>query len=172
MKKTWISFAAIFSFGFGILAMAEAPKVGTDAPQVVAQDHLGATIDSKKLKGQWVLFYFYPKDDTPGCTKQACAIRDEYAAFKKAKITVLGVSRQNKKSHEEFASKYKIPFSLLLDEEGKIGEAFGISSIPVIGIWKRQSVLVNPEGKISLFIESVDPETHHKVVLDHVKASK
>lgn len=146
------------------------PAVGEEAPHIVAEDHLGAKIDSKKLKGQWVLYYFYPKDDTPGCTKQACMIRDEYSAFKKAKITVLGVSKQGKKSHEEFASKYKIPFSLLLDEEGKIGDAFKISGF--LGMWKRQSVLVNPDGKISLFIDSVDPETHHKIVLNHVKSLK
>ena len=136
MKFSRNQFAVFLSIWFVIgvdLTVQASPVIGSPVPNVLAVDHLGQSIELKQLKGKWVLFYFYPKDDTPGCTKQACMIRDEYAAFKKAGIIVLGVSKQGKKSHEEFAAKYKIPFSLLMDEDGKIGEALSISNVPLIG---------------------------------------
>ena len=85
----------------------------------------GQTIKLSYFHGKWVVLYFYPKDDTPGCTKEACSFRDDISAFEKLGVNVLGISIDNQESHATFASKYKLPFSLLSDSDGKTAEAYG-----------------------------------------------
>src|SRR5437868_13875653 len=92
--------------------------VGSPAPQFTAVTHDGQKVDLAKLKGKYVVLYFYPKDDTPGCTKEACDFRDSWARLQKAGVVVFGVSMQDNTSHKAFAEKYKIPFSLIPDEKG------------------------------------------------------
>lgn len=120
--------------------------------------------------GQWVLVYFYPKDDTPGCTKEACALRDSWAEFKKYNAVVLGISGDSVSSHKKFEEKYSLPFPLLADEDREVLEDFGVLGEKsmfgkkYMGI-KRESFLVNPEGEIVKHYTNVKPEIHAEEVL-------
>jgi len=143
---------------------------GTAAPEVTARNQDDKEIKLADHKGKWILLYFYPKDDTPGCTKQACQLRDENKEFQKAGVQIFGVSKQSAQSHREFKAKYKLPFDLLADEDGKLGDAFDVGSMPIIGIYKRQSVLIGPDFKVKRFMDSVDPATHSKEILKTVRA--
>ena len=149
-------------------------KNGTNAPQFSLPDQVGKMHELKDYKGKWVLLYFYPKDDTPGCTKEACSIRDNFPAFKKIKITVLGVSADSVKKHAKFAEKYDLPFTLLSDEAKevvKIYDVWGMKKFmgrEYMGI-SRTSFLINPQGKIVKIYENVKPETHAEEVLTDLK---
>jgi thioredoxin-dependent peroxiredoxin len=153
-----------------LLGLAPGDKV----PPIAAKNQHGKNVSLDSYKGRYVLIYFYPKDDTPGCTAgctaQAQGLRDKYGEFKKLNAAVLGVSRQDEKSHQEFIAKYKLPFDLLVDSDGGLGKSLGIGSIPVLGFSKRQSVLVGPEGKVLKFYDEVkDPSKHADEVLKDIK---
>ncbi len=121
-------------------------------------------------RGKWVLVYFYPKDDTPGCTKEACQIRDSWAEFEKLGAVVLGISGDSTSSHKKFEEKYKLPFPLLSDEDREVIQSFGalgeksMFGKMFVGI-KRESFLVDPEGKIAKHYKNVKPEIHAEEVL-------
>lgn len=108
--------------------------------------------------------YFYPKDDTPGCTKQACTIRDNFAEFKNLDVVVVGVSTDSVKSHKSFAEKYNLPFTLLADENKEVVEIYSVRG--------RTSFLINPKGKIEKIYENVKPIEHGKEVLSDLKRIK
>ncbi len=144
---------------------AVAIEAGQVAPDFSAKNQDGKMIKLSDLKGKPVLMYFYPKDDTPGCTKEACNFRDEYAKFKKLGAVVLGISRQDEKSHQAFQKKYSIPFDLLVDTDGSLAKAYGITVIPGVGFHMRQSILIGPDGKVAKFYPSVNPATHTEEVL-------
>jgi peroxiredoxin Q/BCP len=153
------------------------PKEGTQAPVWSMQDQEGKVHNLADYKGQWVLMYFYPKDDTPGCTKQACAIRDDFPAFKKLGLTVFGVSADSVKSHAKFVEKYELPFTLLADEDKKVVEQYGVwgkkkfMGREYMGI-ARTSFLINPEGVIAKVYENVKPDLHAEMVLSDLKELK
>jgi peroxiredoxin Q/BCP len=138
---------------------------GTAVPDVSAPNQDGKVIKLSDYRGKPVLLYFYPKDDTPGCTKEACSLRDDYAKFQAAGVVILGVSRQDAESHKAFRAKYHLPFDLLVDADGKFAEALRVETMPVVGFHKRQSLLIDPEGKIAKFFPDVDPTTHSAEVL-------
>lgn len=146
---------------------------GATVPEFSAPNQDGKLIKLSDFKGSPVLLYFYPKDETPGCTKQACSLRDEFAEFKKLGAVVLGISRQDQASHQEFKKKHKLPFDLLVDADGKIAEKLGVGTMPLIGFHKRQSLIVGKDGKLLKFIGDVDPDTHTaevlKILRDHLK---
>jgi thioredoxin-dependent peroxiredoxin len=120
--------------------------IGSPAPNIKATAHNGQSIELAKLKGQYVVFYFYPKDDTPGCTKQACDLRDNWSKLQKAGVTVFGVSTQDNASHKAFASKHTLPFALLPDDKGEIARALGV---PVVdGKARRVTYLIGKDGKV------------------------
>lgn len=159
------------------------PKANTKAPDFTLPDQSGKTHKLSEYKGKWVLVYFYPKDDTPGCTKEACAIRDEFPDFNKLKITVLGISADSVKSHSKFVEKYKLPFTLLADEDKEVINKYGVWAkkkfMPArrtgtgggreyMGIL-RTSFLISPEGKIAKVYEKVKPEMHATEILTDVK---
>ena len=145
-------------------------KIGDTAPDFKLLDQEGKTHSLSYHRGAWILLYFYPKDDTPGCTKEACGIRDAYADFKDAKIKVFGVSVDSVKSHEKFASKYKLPFTLLSDSEKQVVNKYGVfgkkkfMGREYMGIF-RTSFLIDPDGKIAKIYENVKPEAHAEEVL-------
>lgn len=149
--------------------------VGKTAPAFTLQDQDGTEHALKDYRGKWVLIYFYPKDDTPGCTKEACALRDEFPAFGKLKAKIFGVSADTVASHKKFATKYKLPFTLLADPEKRMIEAYGVwgkkkfMGREYMGI-ARSSFLINPEGKIEKIYEKVNPLTHADEVLADLKA--
>jgi thioredoxin-dependent peroxiredoxin len=152
-----------------LLALSAGEKV----PALKAKNQHGKTISLDQYQGKYVLIYFYPKDDTPGCTAQAQGLRDQYPEFKKANATVLGVSRQDEKSHQDFISKYNLPFDLLVDADGSLGKNLGIGSIPILGLSKRQSVLIGPDGRVIKFYDEVkNPGDHAHTVLQDIKSQK
>ena len=142
---------------------------GSEVPQFSAPNQDGKIIQLSDFKGSPVLLYFYPKDETPGCTKQACSLRDEYAQFKKLGAVVLGISRQDQGSHVAFRKKHKLPFDLLVDADGKIAQKLGVGTMPLIGFHKRQSLVISKEGKLLKFIGDVNPDTHTEEVLKILK---
>jgi len=147
------------------------PKEGSVAPNFAAKDENGATVRLKDLRGQKVVLYFYPKDDTPGCTKEACSFRDAFADFKKRDIKVLGVSKDSEASHKKFAAKYKLPFTLLADPDHSIADAYGVygekkfMGRTYLGV-KRVTFLIDEKGKVKKVFEKVKPEEHAREVLE------
>lgn len=141
--------------------------LGSPAPGFTLPDQIGKPHSLRDVKGRWVLVYFYPKDDTPGCTKEACAIRDSMKAYDEAKCTVFGISRDSAESHKAFADKYSLPFTLLSDTEGSVIEAYGAGKDGSSGV-KRISVLVDPTGKVSKIYYSVTPDEHAGEVLSDI----
>lgn len=139
------------------------------APDFSAVSQEGKVIRLSDFRGKPVLLYFYPKDDTPGCTQEACTIRDRYAEFQKAGIVVLGISAQDEKSHKKFREKYQLPFDLLVDRDGEVAKKFGVSRIPLLGFHRRQSVLIGPDGKVRKFFDKVEPQQHAAEVLEEMK---
>ncbi len=152
---------------FAVPAMAIAP--GEVAPDFSAKDQDGREVKLSALKGRPVLLYFYPKDDTPGCTKEACSFRDGWDKFKKLGVTIYGVSSQGADSHRKFKEKHRLPFDLICDEEGKVAALFGVDRMPIIGLFKRQSVLIGRDGKVIRLYKDVDPSTHSAGVLRDVE---
>ncbi len=151
------------------------PKLNSPAPDFTLPDQNGKEHSLSDYRGKWVLLYFYPKDDTPGCTKEACALRDNFPDFKKLGIAVLGVSVDSVSRHKKFEEKYKLPFTLLADAEKKV--------VNLYGVWAkkkfmgkeydgtlRTSFLINPEGKIAKVYENVKPELHAQEVLADMPA--
>ncbi len=100
-------------------------QAGDDAPDFTAKDQTGADVKLSDFRGQRVVLYFYPKDDTPGCTKQACSLRDGFSTFERENIVVLGVSMDDENSHRKFISKYELPFTLLADTDHSVADAYG-----------------------------------------------
>ncbi|MFN3409957.1 MAG: thioredoxin-dependent thiol peroxidase [Limisphaerales bacterium] len=145
-------------------------KEGDKAPAFQATTGGGDTVALADFKGKTVVLYFYPKDDTPGCTKEACAFRDVFAAFQKKGVVVLGVSPDPVKSHDKFARKHDLPFPLLADEDHQIAEAYGVWGEKVFMGRKYQGVhrvtfLIGPDGKIRKIWPKVKPEEHAEEVL-------
>jgi thioredoxin-dependent peroxiredoxin len=141
---------------------------GTPAPDFTATAHNGEKVTLSKLKGKNVVLYWYPKDDTPGCTKQACDIRDNWDKLKKAGVVVYGVSTQDNTSHQVFAEKHKLPFALLPDEKGEIAQKFGV---PVVnGKARRMSVLIGKDGKVKHVWPKAATTGHAQEILAAVEA--
>ncbi len=145
-------------------------KEGDLAPEFSAATNGGATVSLSDFKGKNVILYFYPKDDTPGCTKEACAFRDYFAEFRKKGAVVLGVSMDSVKSHDKFVEKFKLPFTLLADEDKKIVEVYGVwgeksfMGRKYLGT-HRVTFLIGPDGRIKKIWPKVKPEEHAEEVL-------
>jgi thioredoxin-dependent peroxiredoxin len=145
-------------------------KEGDLAPEFSANTSRGGKLSLADLKGKNVILYFYPRDDTPGCTKEACAFRDYFADFKKKGTVVLGVSTDPVKSHDKFIEKFKLPFTLLADEDKKIVEAYGVwgeksfMGRKYLGT-NRVTFLIRPDGKIKKIWPTVKPDEHAGEVL-------
>ena len=153
------------------LQAGQTPEVGKQAPGFKLQDQNGQWHDLQDYRGTWLAIYFYPKDDTPGCTTEACNFRDNIYAFKAIGASVVGISVDDVESHKEFSSKYKLPFTILADEDGETAQAYGVlRDWKLIQIASRQSFLVNPDGVIVKHYEDVDPDTHTQEVLADLEA--
>ena len=152
-------------------------EVGNKAPDFTLQDGDDNKVSLKDLAGKWVVLFFYPKDNTPGCTKEACGFRDQYSAFQDEDTVVLGVSLNDAKSHTKFSTKYDLPFPLLCDldaEMSKAYESYGLKKFmgkEYEGIY-RQSFIINPEGNLAQIYWKVKPEPHAEQVLNDLKALK
>ena len=150
-------------------------EVGDSAPDFTLPDQKGVQHRLADYQGSWVLVYFYPKDDTPGCTKEACAIRDHFPAFGKLEAQVLGISVDSVASHEKFVTKYELPFTLLADEAKEVVELYGVwgkkksFGKEYFGT-KRMSYLIDSQGKIAKVYPKVKPEQHAEEVLADIQA--
>jgi len=146
------------------------PKEGDPAPAFTAPTNGGGQVSLTDFKGHPVILFFYPKDDTPGCTKEACSFRDEYAEFKRRGAIVLGVSVDPVKSHDRFAKKFNLPFPLLSDEDHRIVEAYGVWGEKTFMGRKYQGThrvtfLIGPDGRIQKIWPKVKPDEHVAEVL-------
>lgn len=137
-------------------------SVGAHAPNFSVKDTNGNTVTLSSLLGQKVVMYFYPKDDTPGCTKQACSFRDNYATYQKQGIVVLGVSQDDQSSHQAFTSKFNLPFPLLADVGGAISKAYDVDAG---GYAKRVTYVIDESGVIVHVDDSVSTATHADDIL-------
>jgi len=142
-------------------------KIGDKAPDFTAQDQKGETHQLADYRGQWVLLYFYPKDNTPGCTAEACTLRDNYDDFKKIDAVVLGVSTDSVASHAGFADKYHLPFTILADTDKAIVKAYEAD-----GFARRISYLIDPKGNIAKAYDHVKPANHAAEVLQDLATLK
>ena len=150
----------MFSFTTKGLAMDTKDKL-LKAPDFTLLDENNTEHQLKNYLGQYVLVYFYPKDDTPGCTVEACTIRDNFEGFKKRNIKVFGLSPDSVQSHKKFVEKYHLPFTLLSDKEKTVAKLYGADGFFV----KRISFLIDPEGNIIKEYPKVSPSTHAKDIL-------
>lgn len=145
-------------------------SAGIPAPAFSLFDETGTVRSLDEFSGKYVVLYFYPKDDTPGCTTEACNFRDDYSAYEKAGVAILGVSPDSPKSHAKFKQKFNLPFSLLADEDHAVCEAYGVwgqkkfMGREYMGVL-RTTFLINPEGTIVKVFEDVKPADHSAEVL-------
>jgi len=143
---------------------------GDSAPDFTLTDAEGNTVSLADLRGQRVVLYFYPRDNTPGCTKEACAFRDTYDRYQAQNITVLGVSTDDAKSHTKFAQKFDLPFTLLCDPDGQVAtayESYGPKKFmgkEYVGMF-RHTFVIGPDGTIEKIYKKVKPETHPEQIL-------
>jgi peroxiredoxin Q/BCP len=146
-------------------------KAGDPAPDFAARDAEGNEVRLADLRGRKVVLYFYPKDDTPGCTKEACSFRDSFSEFEERGIKVLGVSLDDETSHRKFASKYQLPFTLLADTDHAVADAFGVygekqfMGRKYMGV-DRKTFLIDEEGRVRKVFDKVNVEEHADEVLD------
>jgi peroxiredoxin Q/BCP len=151
------------------------PKEGDKAPDFHLPASNGQSIGLKNIKGKNVVLYFYPKDDTPGCTVQACGFRDAYIDIEKLGAVVLGISPNNLKSHDKFIEKFNLPFTLLADEEKKMAQDYGVwieksmYGKKYMGV-ARSTFIIDKAGKIAKIFEKVTPKDHEKEVLEALRA--
>jgi peroxiredoxin Q/BCP len=148
-------------------------KIGDRAPAFRAKDQDGNIVLLSDFKGKKLVVYFYPKDDTPGCTKEACAFRDEFAAFRKLRVAVLGVSVDGEASHRKFADKFDLPFALLADSDKKIVTDYGVwSEKSMYGRTymgtNRVTYLIDEKGKIAAVWPKVKPAEHVAEILEEL----
>ena len=145
-------------------------KEGEDAPEFNVKDQNGRDVKLSDLRGQRVVLYFYPKDDTPGCTKEACSLRDSFNVFKEKNIKILGVSNDDEASHQKFISKFDLPFDLLADMDKKLVTDYGVYGEKnmygkkYMGI-NRMTFLIDEEGKIAKIFKKVKVDEHADEVL-------
>ena len=146
------------------------PAEGDPAPDFTLNSDSGEQVRLSDLRGKPVVLYFYPKDDTPGCTKQACGIRDAWGEFERAGAVVLGVSPDNERSHVKFKEKYELPFALLADTEHATAEDYGVwveksyAGKKYMGV-ERSTFVIDADGKIAKELRRVKPDTHADDVL-------
>jgi thioredoxin-dependent peroxiredoxin len=147
---------------------------GNPAPDFTLQDENGVTRKLSDYRGQPVVLYFYPKDDTPGCTTEACNFRDDYSQYTQAGVVILGVSPDSPKAHIKFKEKYHLPFTLLADEGHKICELYGVWGLKKMmgreydGVF-RTTFLIDRQGMLEKVFEGVKPAEHSKEVLEALK---
>ncbi|MFZ3087325.1 MAG: peroxiredoxin [Methylotenera sp.] len=144
--------------------------IGDNAPYFKLNDTKGNSHTLSDYKGQYLVLYFYPKDDTPGCTKEACHFRDDMAQLEKLGAKVIGISVDSRESHEKFAEKYHLPFTLLADTDGKVADSYqSLTNLYVTKIAKRHTFLIDPDGKIKKIYTNVDVSSHSQQIIDDLK---
>lgn len=156
-----------------LLAWADIPAVGSLAPDFTLPDQGGVVHKLSEWRGKWLVLYFYPKDDTPGCTTEACAFRDDLAQLTALGAQVVGVSVDDTASHKAFAEKYHLPFPLLADATAEVATRYGaISNMVVMKFAKRYTFLIDPAGKVAKVYLSVEASRHSSEIIADLKQLK
>lgn len=151
----------------------ELPKVGELAPNFNLPDQNGAQHALQDFRGKWLVLYFYPKDDTPGCTQEACAFRDDLSLLTDMGAQVVGVSVDDSNSHAEFAKKYHLPFPLLADKSGEVAASYGaLMDLVVMKLARRFTFLIDQNGKIEKIYLSVETSRHSKEIIEDLQKLK
>ena len=149
---------------------ADELAAGSLAPKFTLLDQASKTHTLADYRGRWVVLYFYPKDDTPGCTTEACNFRDDLPAMRALNVQILGISIDDTKSHARFAEKYSLPFPLLADTEGDVARAYGsLWSIGPMRIAKRYTFVIDPDGRIARIYRNVKPASHSRELQHDLK---
>lgn len=143
--------------------MADLLSPGTEAPDFEAKDQDGNLVRLRDFRGGPVVLYFYPEDDTPGCTREACSFRDRIEAFRSRGAAVLGVSTQDEESHRAFRAKFSLTFPLLADPEKRITRSYGV--LGLLGLAKRVTYVIGPDGRIAAAFRKLDPKAHTEEAL-------
>lgn len=165
--KHLFAFLAAMSLAAPHAALA-VPQAGAPAPAFSLADQAGKTRSLAEFRGKWLVLYFYPKDDTPGCTEQACKFRDDIFALTQLGAQIVGVSLDDSASHAEFARKYSLPFPLLADKNGVVTKSYG--ALPEGSRYAdRYTFLISPEGKVAKIYTSVDTSRHSAEVIEDLR---
>jgi len=167
-----LAFAAIIAaLSFTSIGIADdQPIVGSPAPEFELPDQTGQLHSLEDYRNQWVVLYFYPKDETPGCTTEACEFRDNIFAFRDLNAQILGVSLDDVESHKEFAENNSLPFPLLADTEGTTSTAYGVKTRMFgMTVAKRQTFIIGPDGNVAKHYQKVKPAEHSTQVLADLK---
>ena len=150
----------------GLAFADEVPLPGGHAPVFSLPDQSGRVVTLESLRGKWLVLYFYPKDDTPGCTQEACSFRDDLAQLTRLGAQIVGVSVDDSASHAEFAQKYHLPFPLLSDKDGAVARRYGAyADWKVVRYAKRYTFLIDPQGKIAKTYLKVDTSRHSAEII-------
>ena len=167
-KRLWLSLLLICSMP--VAAAEEIPVPGSAAPEFALMDQNGREVSLAGLRGQWVVLYFYPKNDTPGCTEEACNFRDDIAQLMALGAKVVGVSIAETASNADFAAKYHLPFSLLADRDGAVAKRYGAYADWMVARFaKRYTFLIDPQGKIAKTYLKVDTSKHSAEIIADLK---
>ena len=143
------------------------PNVGSDAPDFNLKDQYGKSHTLKDYQGKWLVFYFYPRDNTAGCTIEAASFRDNIEHFKERNAVVVGISLDDIDSHLDFSETLKLNFSLLVDEDKKASKRYQVlTDLGLVAYSKRETFIIDPDGRIAHHFEKVDPNTHTQLVLN------
>lgn len=170
MRKLLIFFLQLFTFWLPSARAAEIPSAGAPAPTFALKDQTGKLHKLTDYRGKWVVLYFYPKDDTPGCTEEACKFRDDLAQLTQLGAQVIGVSVDDAASHAKFADKYNLPFPLLADPGGATAKAYGAySDWGLFAFAKRYTFLIDPQGKVAKAYLKVDTSKHSVEIIDDLR---
>ena len=167
-RLKYLLLGLLLSTPFAALGAEEAagPQDGQAAPDFRLQDQKGDWHTLAQYHGKWVVLYFYPKDDTPGCTTEVCTFRDDVAKLHKQNAEVLGVSLDDVKSHEQFAEKYHVPFPLLSDNSQATAKSYGVLATHLnFSYARRETFLIDPQGKVARHYKDVDPKANSGQVL-------
>jgi len=166
-RRSLSSLLVLMSLAWLSPARAEGPALGSTAPDFKLQDQGGAWHELKSYRGKWLALYFYAKDQTPGCTALARDFRDNFAAFRDAGATVVGISVDDVESHKKFADKNELPFRILADPDKQTARTYGVlkSYLGAMELAKRDTFLIDPDGRIVKHYSDVEPKGHAQVVL-------
>lgn len=154
-----------------VATAADGPSIGSLAPNFRLQDQNGQWHTLDEYRGKWLALYFYPKDNTPGCTTQACEFRDNIFAFREAGAVIVGISVDDVASHKKFEQDHGLPFTLLADPTKETAKTYGVLKkiMGVLEAAQRDTFLIDPNGKIVKHYVNVDPKGHSQIVLNDIK---
>ncbi len=163
-------FAALALLVSQMARAGELPKVGAAAPDFDLPDQNGERHTLKEYAGKWLVLYFYPKDDTPGCTQEACAFRDDLHKLAALGAQVVGISVDDSASHAEFAKKYHLPFPLLADQSAEVAARYGaLMNLGFFKIARRYTFLIDPQGKVAKVYQKVETSKHSTEIIEDLK---